>query len=81
MSKQNIILLVVVTLVVVFMYVILPKLKLGLNQGKIFRAAIFCGILVWLGFDFYMKEKYWYLLILALGAFGFFSMLISSKQK
>ncbi len=67
--------------VVLFMYVILPKLKLNLNQGKALRAAIFAGIIIALAIDFIQKERYWYLVILALGSIGFGVMLYDSRRK
>jgi hypothetical protein len=67
--------------IVIFMYVILPKLKVTANAGKIGRAIIFLGVMIYLGVDFYLKEKYWYLLVLGLGTVGFLLMLKDSKPK
>ena len=74
-------LLLAVLAIVVFMKVILPRLNLNVNQGKVFRAILFLGMMIWLGIDFYLKEKYWYILFLASGSVGFILMLKDSKQK
>ena len=74
-------LLLAVVAIVVFMKVILPRLNLNVNQGKVFRAILFLGMMIWLGIDFYLKEKYWYILFLAFGSVGFLLMLKDSKQK
>ena len=74
-------LLLAVLAIVVFMKVILPRLNLNVNQGKVFRAILFLGMMIWLGIDFYLKEKYWYILFLASGSVGFLLMLKDSKQK
>ena len=74
-------LLLAVLAIVVFMKVTLPRLNLNVNQGKVFRAILFLGMMIWLGIDFYLKEKYWYILFLAFGSVGFLLMLKDSKQK
>lgn len=82
MSTEKIIMLLGgVVAIILFMYVILPKLKLNINQGKALRLALFAGIIVALGIDFYQKEKYWYMLVLLLGSIGFGVMLYDSKGK
>lgn len=81
MSTQQIILLAIVAAIVVFMYVILPKLNLNVNTGKLFRALVFLVVIIFLGIDFYQKEKYWYFIPLALGSIGFLFMLKNSKEK
>ncbi|MCZ2140649.1 MAG: hypothetical protein LC096_04580 [Bacteroidia bacterium] len=63
------------------MYVILPQLRLKVNQGKLLRALIFSVIVIVLAIDFIEKEKYWYLVILTLGSLGFGIMLYDSKKK
>lgn len=82
MSIPNAIYLILaVAAIVIFMYVILPKLNVNANTGKIGRAIVFLGIMIYLGIDFYLKEKYWYLLVLGLGTIGFLLMLKDSKPK
>lgn len=81
MSTQQIILLAAVAAIVVFMYVILPMLKLNVNTGKLFRALVFLVVIIFLGIDFYQKEKYWYFIPLALGCIGFLYMLKTSNPK
>ena len=81
MDQKLVYLLLAVLAIVVFMKVILPKLNLNVNQGKLLRAILFLVMMIWLGIDFYLKEKYWYVLFLALGSVGFLLMLKDSKQK
>ena len=81
MDQKLVYLLLAVLAIVVFMKVILPKLNLNVNQSKLLRAILFLGMMIWLGIDFYLKEKYWYVLFLALGSVGFLLMLKDSKQK
>ncbi len=81
MDKKLVYLLLAVAAIVVFMKIILPKLNLNINQGKILRAILFLGMMIWLGIDFYLKEKYWYILFLVLGSVAFLMMLKDSKRK
>jgi hypothetical protein len=81
MDQKLMYLLLAVLAIVVFMKVVLPKLSLNVNQGKLLRAILFLGMMIWLGIDFYLKEKYWYILFLVLGSVGFLLMLKDSKQK
>ena len=71
----------VIAAIVIFMYGILPRLKLNVNTAKVGRGMIFLAMMIYLGIDFYIKEQYWYLLILAAGTIGFMLMLKDSKPK
>lgn len=71
----------IIAAIVIFMYVILPKLKIDVSTGKIGRIIIFLGMMIYLGVDFYLKEKYWYILILGIGTIAFIIMLKNSKSK
>lgn len=55
--------------VVLIIYVLLPRLK-G-NTPLLFRALIFFAAIAFLGFDFYRKGKYLYMIALALGSIAF----------
>ena len=81
MDQKLVYLILAVVAIVVFMKIILPKLNLNINQGKIPRAILFLGMMIWLGIDFYLKEKYWYIIFLLLGTAAFLLMLKDSKQK
>lgn len=81
MDQKLVYLLLAVAAIVVFMKVILPKLNLNINQGKMLRGILFLGMMIWLGIDFYTKEKYWYILFLAFGSVAFMLMLKDSKPK
>ncbi|TAE85008.1 MAG: hypothetical protein EAY81_06965 [Bacteroidetes bacterium] len=71
----------VIAAIVIFMYGILPRLKLNVNTAKVSRGIIFLAMMIYLGIDFYIKKQYWYLLILALGTIGFMLMLKDSRPK
>jgi hypothetical protein len=81
MDQKLVYLLLAVVAVVVFMKVVLPKLNLNVNQGKLLRLVLFFCMMLWLGIDFYQKGKYLYLLIIAIGSVGFLLMLKDSKRK
>jgi hypothetical protein len=74
-------LVLVIAAIVVFMYGILPKLNISDNKSKIGKAIIFLSVIVWLVVDFYLKEKYWYILFLGLGSIGFLVMLKDSQNR
>ena len=57
MDQKLMYLLLAVLAIVVFMKVVLPKLSLNVNQGKLLRAILFLGMMIWLGIDFYLKTK------------------------
>jgi hypothetical protein len=81
-TLQIILLCLTLVAIVAFMYFILPRISKGNNQiGKTLRLAIFSFIALYLAYDFYMKAKYGFLLILALGSFAFVVALFSNKKK
>jgi hypothetical protein len=81
MDQKLVYLLLAVVAIVVFMKVVLPKLNLNVNQGKLLRLVLFFGMMIWLGIDFYLKGKYLYLIVIAIGSIGFLLMLKDSKRK
>lgn len=74
-------LLAAIIAIVVFFYVVLPKLKLEHKSGLIFRSVLFGAMMVYLGIDFIQREKYTYLVVLALGCVGFVMMVMNTKPK
>lgn len=79
-TTQALVLIGAVVLVIVFFYVILPKLNLSLQSGKIVRALLFFGMMGYLAYDFYLKEKYGFIAVLAAGSVAFV-MLLNAKKK
>jgi hypothetical protein len=77
---QALILVGAVVFVILFFYVILPKLNLTHQSGKIVRAVLFFGMMGYLAYDFYLKEKYGYIAVLAAGSVAFV-MLLNAKKK
>lgn len=69
--------------IVVFMYVILPRIGDAQSKsGKIVRLILFLMVVGYLGFDFYTKGKFGFLLIIALGSFAFiFALFGRGKSK
>ncbi|MES2691204.1 MAG: hypothetical protein V4658_12420 [Bacteroidota bacterium] len=79
MSYEKIIYLGLAMLVVVLIiYVLLPKFK-G-NTPLIFRAVLFFAAMIFLAYDFYMKGKYLYMIALALGSIAFIAYLRMHKN-
>jgi hypothetical protein len=71
----------VVVLVILFFYVVLPKLNLNHKSGMIFRGILFFSMMGYLAYDFYMKEKYWYILVLVAGSIAFVMLLFAKKSE
>jgi hypothetical protein len=83
MSVVQIILLCVGLIAAIgFMYFILPRIsKSNENSGKWLRLIIFTAIATYLGYDFYQKAKYGFLIILVLGSAAFLLLLFAQKKK
>lgn len=80
MSYEKVIYLGLAMLVVVLIiYVLIPRLK-G-NTQLITRAVIFFGAILFLAVDFYLKEKYSYMIALALGSIGFIAYIKMNGSK
>ena len=50
------------------------------NRGLLIRAIIFFAIIAFLAVDFYMKEKYSYMLALLLGSIAFVFIIRMMKK-
>ncbi len=81
MNYTFIYVLIGVLTIVVFFYFIAPKLKLISYRSNIIRGILFFSMMLYLSYDFFIKEKYAYIIILALGTVGFIYMLINSKKR
>jgi len=69
-----------VAAIVLFFYVVLPKLNLSHKSGMLFRGLLFFGMMGYLAYDFYMKEKYGYILVLVAGSIAFILLLTAKKS-
>lgn len=69
-----------VLVIVLFFYVVLPMLNLKHKTNIIFKGFLFFGMMAYLSYDFYMKEKYWYILVLAGGSVAFVMLLFARKK-
>lgn len=67
--------------IVVFFYVVLPKINLAPNSAIMVRAILFFAMIGYLAFDFFRKGKYGYLIFLGLGSIAFISLLRSNRKK
>ncbi len=68
--------------IVLFVYVLLPKLfKDNYNQEKIIKLVLAAAALGYLAFDNFLKEKYLFAGIMVLGAVLFSYIIIVSKRK
>jgi hypothetical protein len=83
METAKLLLLVgVVVFVTLFYFLLLPKLNIKTQSGIVFRAVVFFAMMGFLSYDFYTKEKYGYILVLAAGSIAFMVvMLRSGKNK
>jgi hypothetical protein len=70
-----------VLVIVLFFYVVLPKLNLKHQSNIIFKGLLFFGMMGYLAFDFYIKEKYCYILVLAGGSVAFLMLLFARKSE
>ncbi|MFN6359137.1 MAG: hypothetical protein ACK4XL_09910 [Bacteroidota bacterium] len=70
-----------VVIIVIFFYMVLPKLNLGHKSGIMFRTIIFGAMMSYLTYDFIQKEKYSYLIVIVLGIIGFVLMVTNMKSK
>lgn len=70
-----------VLFVVLFFYVVLPMLNLKHKTNIIFKGFLFFGMMAYLCYDFYLKEKYWYILVLAGGSVAFVMLLLAKKKE
>ena len=70
-----------VLVIVLFFYVVFPKLNLKHQSNIIFKGLLFFGMMGYLAFDFYIKEKYWYILVLAGGSVAFLMLLFARKSE
>lgn len=79
--ERIIYLILAVAAIVVFMYVVLPRLKLTQLNGKLFRLILFIVMMLVLLVDLFRKEMYLYMFIAGIGSIGFLVMLKDSKGK
>ncbi|MCU0423145.1 MAG: hypothetical protein MUC81_10065 [Bacteroidia bacterium] len=70
-----------IVFIILFIYKILPALKLKGDVSKWIKGVLFIGMMTYLSVDFIMKEKYTYLIVIVLGSIGFLWMLKESKPK
>jgi hypothetical protein len=70
-----------VVIIVIFFYLVLPKLNLGHKSGIMFRTIIFGAMMSYLTYDFIQKGKYSYLIVIVLGIIGFVLMVTNMKSK
>ncbi|MES2560916.1 MAG: hypothetical protein V4590_14315 [Bacteroidota bacterium] len=82
MEIRNLLLLAGAILVgMIFYYLILPRLNQQKRLNRIIKTILFLGIIGYLSYDFYLKEKYGYLLVLAGGSIAFLVFLFSRKSE
>jgi hypothetical protein len=69
-----------VVLVILFFYILLPKLNLSHKSGMIIRGLLFFSMMGYLAYDFYLKEKFGYILVLVAGSIAFTVLLLAKKS-
>jgi hypothetical protein len=71
----------VAAIVAVFYFFLLPRFKMEQRSGILFRAILFFAMIGYLAYDFYMREKYGYIIMLAAGSIAFIFVLRSYRKK
>lgn len=79
--ERSIYLILAVVAIIVFMYVVLPRIKLNQSNGKLIRLILFVVMMLVLLVDLFRKEMYLYMLVVSIGSIGFLLMLKDSKKK
>jgi hypothetical protein len=78
---QVILILLLLGAILVFMYVILPRIgDASSKSGKLVRAILFLIVVGYLSYDFYIKGKYAFLAVLVIGSLAFFKALFSVRK-
>ncbi|MBC7382995.1 MAG: hypothetical protein H7296_08365 [Bacteroidia bacterium] len=62
-------------------YVILPRISKNYNTEKGIKLLIFYGMMGYLSYDFFIKEKYMYMLFFVLGSAAFTYLVYTAKRK
>lgn len=81
MNLTQWILILVAVLIAGGVYFLLRKVNITATQKKWVRIVLFGSMISFLAFDFYSKQKYALLIILALGFIAFVYMILKSKDK
>jgi hypothetical protein len=68
-----------IALLMLFFWFVAPRLRLVSYRSDIIRAILFFGMMSYLAYDFYIKEKYTLLVVLAMGSAAFLYYLLSSR--
>ena len=78
---QYIIPVVLILLILVLIYYIMPKFFKDYQKEKLAKLVIFILMAAYLAYDFTNKEKWAYLVVLALGSFAFVVLILDAKKK
>jgi uncharacterized membrane protein YfcA len=79
-TDKLLLLLGVIVFVALFYFLLLPRLSMKQQSGMVFRAVVFFALIGYLTYDFYTKEKYWYILVLVAGSIAF-AVMIRNRGK
>ncbi len=66
---------------ILLVYLVLPKLFKNYQTEKGIKLLIFYAMMGYLSYDFYLKEKYLYILFFAIGAAVFTYLVVIAKRK
>ncbi len=82
METSKLIWLVAIAILAILVYYFLiKKMSPAQKSGILVRGVLFFGMIGYLTYDFYTKEKYWYILVLAAGSIAFVILLLSQKNR
>jgi hypothetical protein len=70
-----------ITLALALVYLVLPRLFKNYSTEKGFKLALFYGMMAYLSYDYYQKEKYYYIIFFAVGAIIFTYLIWIAKKK
>jgi hypothetical protein len=76
-----VIIIALIGLALLLVYVILPKLIKDYSSEKGIKLALVLGMMGYLSYDFYTKEKYGYIAFFVVGAIVYTYLIVIAKKK
>jgi len=80
-ENNILIILGLIALALIVVYLVLPRLFKNYSTEKGIKLALFYGMMLYLSYDFYLKEKYYYIAFFVAGAGVFTYLTAIAKRK
>ena len=81
-SGNNIYIIIgLIALALVVVYLVLPRLFKNYSTEKGIKLALIYGMMLYLSYDFYLQEKYYYILFFTVGAGLYTYLTVIAKRK